>query len=564
MINSTARILLHVCACLLLLTSLSATAKTRAWLDRDHIALGETATLNIETDTGTAPDYAPLARDFQLSGRTSRRQVELAGGKITSRTLYAVALRARRDGVLTIPGLQVGGEKTSPLPLVVAAASAAAPVQAQSDVFVESEPDDTSPYVQQAVGWTVRLYSAVPLVSGQLDQPTPDGASLNQVGEDLQFSRQIGGREYSVVERHYLLIPDRSGELVIPGAVFRGRGVSGFFGDLMGRGDGLQATAQSRRISVQPVPSQVSQGWLPLHGLQLRYLATPQSAEAGTAAILSVEAVVDGASAAQLPELILPEIPGAQVFPDPVQTEERWVDGRPQVTLRRQFSLVPSQGGALTIPGAQLQWWDVTADRMRTATLPTLQLDVAAGAVDPGLAGPVSPYANAGTNVVAAPTPISAGSADHRPWVLATVVFGTAWLLTLLWALHRTPATGALRPRGMPDASATVPRATTPAVDRAALARALDHGDFDQIASLLCGMAWPPAVDIDEVFQRLADPAQRDAIAAMQRALWGGGDGVAARQQLRTAFSRDPVWRDPVERPSPSPLLPPLYPPHGK
>ncbi|MEO6170983.1 MAG: BatD family protein [Lysobacter sp.] len=562
MINSTARILLHVCAYLLLLTSLSATAKTRAWLDRDHIALGETATLNIETDTGTAPDYAPLARDFQLSGRTSRRQVELAGGKITSRTLYAVALRARRDGVLTIPGLQVGGEKTSPLPLVVGAASAAAPVQAQSDVFVESEPDDGSPYVQQAVGWTVRLYSAVPLVSGQLDQPTPDGASLNQVGEDLQFSRQIGGREYSVVERHYLLIPDRSGELVIPGAVFRGRGVNGFFGDLMGRGDGLQATAPSRRISVQPLPSQVSQGWLPLHGLQLRYLATPQSAKAGTAAILSVEAVVDGASAAQLPELTLPEIPGAQVFPDPVQAEERWVDGRPQVTLRRQFSLVPSQSGALTIPGARLQWWDVSADRMRTATLPTLQLDVAAGAVGaPGITGP----AGLTDAPVGGPAPGSAlprsGEMDQRPWVLATVFFGVAWLLTLLWGLQR--AAGAGTSRTVPDA-AVRPASKAPVLDRAELAKALDHGDFDQIATLLCGLAWPAAVDLDEVATRLADPAQRDALAAMRRARWGGGDGVAARETLRAAFAGGPVWRDAVEGEPASALLPPLYPPHGK
>src|SRR5690606_21892822 len=35
-----------------------ASAEVRAWLDRDRIELGETATLNIETDGAERPDYA--------------------------------------------------------------------------------------------------------------------------------------------------------------------------------------------------------------------------------------------------------------------------------------------------------------------------------------------------------------------------------------------------------------------------------------------------------------------------------------------------------------------------
>ena len=551
----TARGLLQSLACLLLLVSLSATAKTRAWLDRDHIALGDTATLNIETDTGAAPDYAPLTDDFELSGRTSRRQVELGGGKVTSRTLYAVALRPLRAGVLTVPGIVVGGETTNPLPLVVGPASITPPSPAGVDVFVESEPDDSAPYVQQAVGWTVRLYSAVPLVSGQLDQPVPPGASLTQVGEDLRFERQVGGRDYSVVERHYLLVPDRSGVLEIPGAVFRGRGVSGFFGDLMGRGDRLQATAPAQRIQVQPVPAQAAQPWLPLHGLDFRYLATPSGARAGEAATLTVEAVVDGASGSQLPELDLPAIDGVQVFPEPVQADERWVDGRPQVTLRRQFALVPSRAGVLKIPGAQWQWWDVDTDQCATASLPTLELDVTAAApIATGGAAPGVATGSPGSGNAIVPTP--AATADHRLWILATVGFGVAWLLTLLWGLHRVPAGAPVTAARTDPARGGAPR--RPPADLAGFAKALDHGDFEEIATRLCALAWPPAQDVDEVQTRLVDPAQRGAVAAMQRARWGNGDGVAARRSMREAFSGGPQWRESPAQPSS--LLPPLYP----
>lgn len=554
--------MLQTLACLLLLVSLDASARTRAWLDRDHIAMGETTTLNIETDTGIAPDYAPLQADFTISGHTSRRQVELGGGKVTSRTLYAVALQPRREGLLTIPGIAVGGEKTNPLPLTVAPGNVATPSQAGADVFLESEPDDASPYVQQAVGWTVRLYSAVSLVSGQLDQPAPQGVSLTQVGDDLRFDRQIGGRDYSVVERHYLLVPDRSGPLEIPGAIFRGRGVSGFFDDLMGRGDSLQAEAPATTLTVQPIPAQAPQPWLPLQGLELRYLATPQSAQAGAATTLSVEAVVDGASASQLPELRLPEVAGAQVFPEPVQTEERWVDGRPQVTLRRQFALVPAQEGTLRIPGPKMAWWDAVAGQARTAELPALALEVSAAANSrpatavSGAPSAASGGAGAGTGIGTGVGAVQGAVVDHQPWVIATVVFGLAWLLTLLWGLHRVPAAAAGA-----VADPIEPGGKLPPADLAGFAKSLDHGDFDEVAARLCGLARPPAADIDEVRSRLADPAQREAVAAMQRARWGDGDGVDARQQLRSAFGSGPQWRHrhgPAS--SSTTLLPPLYP----
>jgi hypothetical protein len=226
---------------LLLLTALTfpSMAQTRAWLDRDRIALGETATLNIETDQAMAssPDYSPLFRDFQLSGDSNSRQFELLNGVSHVRVLFAVALQPKREGLITIPRLSIGSLRTQPLTLTVTA-PIAAPTHADGAVFIESEADAQEPYVQQAVGYTVRLYSATPLVSGQLDQVTPDGASLQRIGEDQQYQRDIAGRQYMVVERHYLLIPERSGTLTIPGAHFQGKGGGGggLLDDLLGDG----------------------------------------------------------------------------------------------------------------------------------------------------------------------------------------------------------------------------------------------------------------------------------------------------------------------------------------
>ena len=540
---------LRIVACmLLLLVSLGAAAQPRAWLDRDRIAEGETVTLNIQTVAATAPDYTPLQREFTISGNSSRRQFEMVNGRSTTRTLYAVALQPRRDGLLTIPSLRVGNQHTQPLSLLVTAASAAPAARAGDDVFIESEADDQDPYVQQAVGWVVRLYSAVPLVSGQLDQAAPDGASLQRVGDDAQYTRQLGDRRYSVIERRFLLIPERSGSLTIPGASFEGRGAGGFLDELFGdSGGALQARGSPRILQVRAAPANAPQPWLPLHDLQLRYAATPQDLRTGSASTLTIEATADGATAAQLPELQLPTLDGMQVFAEPVQAEESFSNGRPRVTLTRKFSLVPARAGTVQLPGMRMGWWDVRAGAARQTSLPALTWQVAAGE-GAASATPATKDASA-----ARASPLgNVTAAANRDWVLATLVFAALWLITLVWALQHRAKSATLA-----DATSTL-AVTRPMPSATGLKRALDTGDFNEVVDSLCAMARPPARGIDEVIDRLDDPQQRAALATMQRARWGGGDGVAARVALRAAFARGPRWHK-VEAPAASPL-PPLYP----
>jgi len=541
---------LRIVACAaLLLASLGAAAQPRAWLDRDRIGAGETVTLNIETAGTMAPDYAPLQREFAVTGNSSRRQFEMVNGRSSTRTLYAVALQPRRDGLLTIPSLLVGNERTQALSLLVTAASAAPAARAGDDVFIESEGDDQDPYVQQAVGWVVRLYSAVPLVSGQLDQAAPEGASLQRIGDDAQYTRQIGDRRYTVVERRFLLVPERSGSLTMPGAQFEGRSAGGFFDDLFGgRGGALQSHGAPRILRVRAAPANAPQPWLPLHDLQLRYAATPQGLRAGSAATLTLEATADGATAAQMPELQLPAIDGVQAFAEPVQAEESFSNGRPRVKMTRTFSLVPSRTGAVQLTGMRMGWWDVRAGAAREASLPALTWQVAAGEGAAITATSASPDARGARDSPLA----NAMAGGNRVWVLATLLFAALWLFTLVWAMqHRArPATSA--------AAVPVPVDARPATSGAGLKRALATGDFAEVGESLRAMARPPARDLDEVIDRLDDPQQRAALATMQRARWGDGDGVAARAALRSAFARGPRWRV-AAAPATSPL-PPLYP----
>ena len=542
----------------------------RAWLDRDHVALGETATLNIEVEGATLaePDYAPLLNDFRVSGNTSSRSMESDASGTRARTLYAVALQPRREGTIPVPALSVGARRTAPLALVVAASSAA-PAQAGDTVFIESAADARSPYVQQALGYTVRLYLGVPLVSGQLEQPEPDGATLRQVGDDVRYQRELRGRSYTVFERHYLLVPERSGALAIPPARFTGRGVGGFFDDMMGDSrEALVATGAPVTLQVRAIPADAPQPWLPLQALTLRWAQSPTDARVGGAATVVLEAVADGATAAQLPALDLPPVAGAQVFPDPPRRDEAFVDGRPRATIVRSFSIVPSSAGVVRIEAPRLGWWDANAGVRRVATLPPLVLSVAAAGGAPAASGPGGAVANA-----PAPDGADAGTRNGgwmhvpgvqgrvRPWAFATVAFALLWLITFMWGLHRHPhaADAPARPRDLRDGDPGKPPARSGRAGLVALRQALERGTLGDVADALHAAVDPPAASLDALRARLADPAQQAALDALQRALWGGGDGAAARASLRAAFASGAKWTAPPAMTDRGPL-PPLYP----
>ena len=533
---------------LMLLLAPTAAAQTRAWLDRDRINANETVTLNIKTDGMARPDYDPLLRDFAISERSSRTEMDNTG----VHSLFAVALRPRRAGSLVVPALRVGSARTQPVALQVDAVSAPAPSRAGDTVFLESEPDDPNPYVQQTVGWVVRLYSAAPLVSGELEQPPADGASMQQIGEDVRYSRDVAGRRYIVIERRYQLIPEHGGTVTVPGARFEGRGAGGFFDELFGdRGGALSAQAPTRVLQVHSMPVNAPQPWLPLRNLQLRYASAPRELRAGSAGTVVIEATADGATAAQMPELQLPPMDGVQAFPEPVQADETFRDGRPRVKLTRRFSLVPSREGTVTLSGLRIGWWDVASGTSRTASLPPLSWQVGAAAQGGSTTAAATPDSTiAPTGPVARLSAATGGA--NRGWVLATLLFAALWLVTLVWALHH---------RAHPPAAT---KSATPAPDPAsaanpeALRRALATGDFAEVAQTLCALAQPPTQDVDALLTRIADPLQRAALEALQRARWGGGDGVAAREQLRRAFAHGPKWHA-MDNPAPSPL-PPLYP----
>ena len=405
----------------------TALADLRAGLDRRQVHEGDGVTLTIERDgTGpsASPDLTPLQQDFEVQGTSQGSQIRIVNGARSDTTSWQITLAPKHTGVLAIPSITVGTERTQPLSLTVAAAPQGALGQPGDNLFVEVEVGEGNRalsegvMVQQQVPLTVRLFSTRPLIGGELGEPRVADAVISKLGEDRQYRTQRDGRDYAVVERRYSLSPEKSGDLQIPPIVFKGsvrsaqgqnqrRGIPGgvfddpgldrffqapalerFFGgsDPFGafdRGEPVRAQSKALDLRVQARPDGVAgSNWLPAQGLEIAdsWTQNPPQLRVGEPVSRTLTLTAKGLAGAQIPAVDLPAVDGLRVYPEQTQHETR-TDGETIYGVSHQgLTLIPSQAGALAIPEVRVTWWDTTAQREQVATLPAWNLEVEAAA----------------------------------------------------------------------------------------------------------------------------------------------------------------------------------------
>ncbi|HNR91193.1 MAG TPA: BatD family protein [Dokdonella sp.] len=527
-------------------------AGAHAWLDRDAMQLGETVTLNVEVegDAGGEPDFTPLGGDFGLLGTQSSKQFSLVNGRSTTKNLWAIGLEPKRTGTFTIPSIKVGALETQPLRLVVAAAPAGALGRPGDEVFVEASAEPAAPWVQQQVRLVVKLYYAVDLTEGALGEPVADGIVVQKLGRDRPYGATVGGRRYNVLERHYALIPERSGTQVIPPIAFRGSVLdrsdpTGFFR----RGRAVSAQSEAISLDVQPKPADWGTApWLPAASLALSDESTlPDRIAVGEPVTRTLRIRAQGLGYEQLPELMFEAPAGAELYPDKTETQTRddgtWLFGE----RTRKFAVVPSRPGTLVLPELRVDWWDTAQQRRVSAILPAHAIEVTGAAATVATAA-----APAATSTIQWPD--ADAGAEARRWRVAALAFAALWLVTLVawwhWRRPRVAPAGGMRPPSEPPG-------------RASFMRACAIGDLVTAGQGLLAWARSERAEVrnlGEVAQRLADVDQCAVLADLERARYAGADSQGLATRLATGFRGGFRWKPDAVVAKSAPALPPLYP----
>ncbi|MGH8174242.1 MAG: BatD family protein, partial [Rhodanobacteraceae bacterium] len=408
----------------------------------------------------------------------------------------------------------------------------------------------------------VKLYFSFGLTDGNLSEPQADGVVVQRLGQDKSYMATLGDRRYHVMERHYALTPERSGALELPALVFRGNALdstdpTGFFS----RPRTIGARSDAVHLDVKPKPAAwTGDPWLPAQSMLLKDDSEmPDEVHVGDPVTRTIRLQAQGLGFEQLPELTLAAPEGAEIYPDKPETRTRddgtWLFGE----RVRKFAFVPSRPGTLTIPGVSVRWWDTANDRAETAELPPRTVKVLPAVSRPTTGGSTgaatTPDAATTEPALGAGEPAPASTSTLRIWQALTFIALALWLVTLaLWWRSRGAVSSPAKP---------IEPGSGSSAHRAVFLRACALGEIAGAERAL--IAWarserPDVRNIGELTGRLHDPAQHEALAALQRARYAGGPTQGVGAQLERAFKGGLAWRKPALDRKDKSALPALYP----
>ncbi len=352
----------------------------RSFVDRTKIGIDETLQLTVRYSGPSQqdqPSFTHLKSQFDILSTTQSNQFRSINGQVTSYTDWVMTLSPKREGRLIIPSFRLGSLISDAVEITVTPAQQN-PNDGAQDVYLETDIDTTSVYVQEQVRITYRLFFALNVNS--LDNPefTIDNVIIDKL-PDARYDKRINGRHYGVAEFSYALFPQESGEFVIPSqrwtvSIPRSGQNRSFFG-LSGRVETRRLRTEEKTVEVKPRPDTFPSGetWLPAENVTLQesWSTNPENLKVGEPVTRTITLKAKGVLASQLPPVWSGENTSAvKTYADqPDLNEERSNEGLQSVRVE-SAAVVINSAGDIRLPAIKLPWWDTSTDTLQYAALP--------------------------------------------------------------------------------------------------------------------------------------------------------------------------------------------------
>ena len=412
-----------------------------ASVDRTTVFEGETLRLTVTHSGGAGaqqPDFSVLEPAFYVSDLSTSSQFNLVNGRRSTSISWSVLLEPKQVGTIVIPALEVAGQQTRPVSVTVKPRPQSSGTE--RDIFLEMSATPLGPYVHSQVLITLKLFHVDALTEGRIFEPEITDAVVERLGEDVAYTASLDGTRYRVLERRFAVFPERSGELQIPAATFRGRVAdsrSGF-NSIFDRGRRVSVSSRSLSLDVLPVPQSASGSpWIPARSLEIQEFWPEGGASfvVGEPATRTLRIRAKGLLAPQLPEVQIPDSDAFKVYPDQAKTqstvdaEKDWV----YASLEQSYAMVPTRSGNLTLPEIRIPWWNTETDSIEYAVVPEREIIVQPSS------RPVASESSETNGVSAVEGGNLSSQAPPSRWLsLGFWVMAVLWLLTLLgWLWDR-------------------------------------------------------------------------------------------------------------------------------
>ena len=491
-----------------------AQAEVTATVDRPRIYVGDSLVLTLRATDGEDVEDAnldSLAKDFDVVTRSTSSRMSIINGRTERTSELQVVLLPRRSGDLLIPSLSIDGQRTRQITVQVT--EALDDLDNSRDIFVESEVDSESVYVQSQLIHTFRIYEATDLSDRGRSELKLDNAVVEEL-EGASFQRIVDGRAYRVYEVRHAIFPQQSGKLTIPALSFNARKPA-TRRSIFARGEIIRRSSDPLTVEVKPVPAAWPDApWIPAASLEIEesWSALPDELDVGDSVTRTLTLVAEGIDGSQLPPVTQAEVPGIKIYPDQPRSENT----RDNVGITgigiNSTALLFTEPGEFVLPAVRIPWWDTTTETLRHAEIPAKRIRVVASApVD----APAAPPQDA-TAPAAQPAPIPQQGPALWMWTTLAALLG--WLGTTLWLTWRMRKARPPAPEPEDRSEAESFRALLTACksDRARDARTALQRWGQQYFGL---SATPTLVFLE---QRFANEEFSRALQSLERSLYGG------------------------------------------
>lgn len=502
---------------LALLTTSPSWAKLTATADRTLLDSNETLQLTVRYDAqvlSSEPNFDVLQRDFKILSNNRQQQYSMINGRTESYTDWKLTLQPKRIGRLLIPSIKFKKDISDAIEITVRKAS---PSNATGQpVYTETLIDKSAAYVQEQLLLTHRLYTSIQLTDLSIEELVIPGAIVQKASQN-QFRKRIGNRDYIVVEMAYAVFPQTSGKLDIPAIGISAYQVgnnsqNSFF---RSRGNQLIRNTESKIIDVMAKPAHIdTDQWMPSSQLQLnqQWSSSLDQLVVGEPITRTITISAKGLTGAQIQPLSLTPSNDYKVYPDQAQLDEQ-VDSNGVTGIRREsLALVPNRQGEIVLPEISVRWWDTVNQRMQTATLQAIRLDV----------GPAP--SDSATNTDSYLAPIDMADSDQNPSAQQDKDMnsvdqqpllgnaGSSWLIQLSLALNALLLTLVV----------------------ALLLKRSKQADADRTKSQLSSQSNSPRLKLKQRLQAIEIAAGNGDLAAVREGILAWGRGAFPHEKIKT------------------------------
>lgn len=316
------------------------------------------------------PDLTPLFRDATLLRETAGTRLAVIEGQVVDIASRRLELQPRALGLLTLGPIENDGVTSNSVSIKIEEPQTLAWTPGPDDVQLSQNVSTTEPWLQQQVLVKVQLRTRYPMAGEVVTLPVFDGLRALPT---MTARRTLDEKEgWALTEWRWLVFPQRSGALGIPGAAIKG----GLIKSRAERGD-FNLKAPDMTLAVRPAAFDAGQWWIAAKSLKLtEQWSKPELAlTAGDEVERTLIVTATGVLPEQIPNLSMAETRGLQITPLDVQRESRIVGDEAQAVARFRIRLRVLSPGSLFVDTVRLRWWNTEENRAADAILPARRIE---------------------------------------------------------------------------------------------------------------------------------------------------------------------------------------------